>query len=161
MKKKMIIEISASLVEKSEDKGMRYLEKIVKTVFDNRKKLKRAIINCEVNEYQFAVITLDLKKVSQKHIKKFGLNLLLDGTLPLKQCTSCGCYYSTFCFYTYRKNNDVIGRSYECVTCRGLSNQSIRKVQTVRQKTSARKAKNYSLNLLNGKTLFKKRIVAG
>ena len=146
MKRRMIIEISASLVEKSQDKSMRLLEEIVKGVYDKRRKLKKAVMSCTVDQNQLAVITLNLKKVPERFIERLKLNLLLDGTLPLKQCTSCGCYYSTFCLYTYRENESVISRSYECVGCRRLNNQAKDAVQTVKQKASVRKVKNYALS---------------
>ena len=49
MKEKRIIEISASLSEVNKDNKIRLLEEIVADVYNNREKLKKAIMECDVN----------------------------------------------------------------------------------------------------------------
>lgn len=157
-----IIEISASLSEISKDKKVRLLEEIVSDVYNNRRNLKNAIMECDVNPHNFAYITLDLGKVSKRHIKNFRLNLLLDGTFPLKRCFYCGCYYITYHLYTYRDNGGCIGRSYECISCRNLSNKSVCEIHNVSQKLGVRNAKEYQLKILRdeeGYSLSEEKII--
>lgn len=148
MKEKKIIEISASLVEKNKDEKVRLLEEIVADVYNNRKKLQKAIMECDVNKHNFAYITIDLSKLSKRLIKKYRLNLLTDGTFPLKHCCYCGCYYITYYLYTYRDNCGCIGRCYECISCRNLSNQTAGEIQSISKKMGVKTAKEYQLKLL-------------
>lgn len=148
MEKKPIIEISASLTEVSKDSKIRLLEEIVANVYNNRKKLKKAIMECDVNKHDFAYITIDLSKLSKRLIKKYRLNLLTDGTFPLKHCCYCGCYYITYYLYTYRDNCGCIGRTYECISCRNLSNQTAGEIQSISKKMGVKTAKEYQLKLL-------------
>ena len=131
MEKKPIIEISASLTEVSKDSKIRLLEEIVANVYNNRKKLQKAIMECDVNKHDFAYITIDFSKLSKRLIKKYRLNLLIDGTFPLKHCCFCGCYYITYYLYTYRDNCGCIGRSYECISCRNMNNQTAGEIQSI------------------------------
>ena len=162
MKEKRIIEISASLSEVSKDKKVRLLEEIVANVYNNREKLKKAIMECDVNKHNFAYITIDLSKLSKRLIKKFRLNLLLDGTFPLKHCFYCGCYYITYHLYTYRDNCGCTGRSYECISCRNLSNKTVCEIHNISQKLGARNAKEYQLKILRdeeGYSLSEEKII--
>lgn len=148
MEKKPIIEISASLTEVSKDSKIRLLEEIVANVYNNRKKLKKAIMECDVNKHDFAYITIDFGKLPKRLIKKYRLNLLIDGTFPLKHCCFCGCYYITYYLYTYRDNCGCIGKSYECISCRNLSNQTAGEIQSISKKMGVKTAKEYQLKLL-------------
>ena len=148
MKEKKIIEISASLTEVSKDSKIRLLGEIVANVYNNRKKLQKAIMECDVNKHDFAYITIDFSKLSKRLIKKYRLNLLIDGTFPLKHCCFCGCYYITYYLYTYRDNCGCIGKSYECISCRNLSNQTAGEIQSISKKMGVKTAKEYQLKLL-------------
>lgn len=148
MKEKNIIEISASLTEVSKDNKIRLLEEIVADVYNNREKLKKAIMECDVNKHDFAYITIDFSKLSKKLIKKYRLNLLTDGTFPLKRCCYCGCYYITYYLYQYRDNCGCVGRSYECISCRNLNNQEAGEIQNISKKMGVKVAKEYQLKLL-------------
>ena len=61
MEKKPIIEISASLTEVSKDSKIRLLEEIVANVYNNRKKLQKAIMECDVNKHDFAYMVLPVR----------------------------------------------------------------------------------------------------
>ncbi len=148
MEKKPIIEISASLTEVSKDSKIRLLEEIVANVYNNRKKLQKAIMECDVNKHDFAYITIDFGKLPKRIIKKYRLNLLTDGTFPLKHCCFCGCYYITYYLYTYREICGCTGRTYECISCRNLSNQTAGEIQSISKKMGVKTAKEYQLKLL-------------
>lgn len=162
MKETKIIEISASLVEKSKDKKVRLLEEIVSDVYKNRKELKAAIMECDVNKHNFAYITLDLDKLSKKLIKKYRLNLITNGTFPIKRCHYCGCYYITYHLYTYRGNCGCVGKSYECISCRNMENQTLSEIHNISRILGERNAKKYQLELLRdeeGYSLCEEKII--
>ena len=147
MEKNKIIEISACISESSRGEKTRLLEEIVADVYDNRDEFKRAIMDCDKNK-SFVTLTLDLGKLSKRIIEKHRLNLLIDGTLPLKRCKYCGCYYITYRSYTYRNNSECVSRSHECITCRDFRNEDAQDIYNIYQKSGVRAAKKYQFKLL-------------
>lgn len=104
MQKGKIIEISASLEsDRKSDEITRLFESIVKTVYENRNALKKGIVDCDVNTNNFAIITLNMSKISKRKQKRYNLHRLFDGTFQLQRCSFCGCNYLTYFSYTYRE----------------------------------------------------------
>lgn len=162
MRNEKIIEISAFLAPNTETKGnqrTRLLEKLVNSVYLNRKALTGGILSCHVNSNRFAVITLDLNKCRKKLRKSLGLDSLLDGTLPIRRCSYCGCYYFTYLPYQYRDNCGCIGRSYECISCRQLYGESLYTISEAYKENGVRAARDYLEKIYTnqkGKTICRK-----
>ena len=97
MQKGKIIEISASLEsDRKSDETTRLFESIVKTVYENRNALKKGIVDCDVNSNNFAIITLNISKISKRKQKRYNLHRLFDGTFQLQRCSFCGCNYLSY-----------------------------------------------------------------
>ena len=148
MLKDKIIEIAAFLETDEEvNENSLLLQNIVKTVYENRNALKRSIMQCSVNAHNFAVITLNISKISKKKQKRYGLDCLFNGAFRLYHCTYCGCLYLTYFPYTYRGSGGCVGRSYECVSCRNIKDKYVHQISDVRRKSGANAAKQYQLDL--------------
>lgn len=146
-----IIEISALLGdgEYTHPKAL-LLQSIVKNVYEHRTILKKGIIDCDVNPHNFAVITLNLKKIPRKLQKSLSLDRIFDGTFRIHTCTFCGCsYLSTWISYTYRDSGGCIGRSYECMFCRNIKRKYLCQIYNVFRKKGAKAAKQFQTNLVN------------
>lgn len=151
MQKGKIIEISASLDSSNKSsETTRLFESIVKTAYENRKALKRGVIDCDVNSKNFAIITLNLNKISKRKQRRYNLHRLFDGTFQLQRCSFCGCLYLTYFSYTYREYSGCVGRSYECITCRSLRNKEAHEVLEIRKKKGVKAAKKFQLDLIGG-----------
>lgn len=149
MEKEKIIEISASLErDKKVDDIKRLFESIVGTVYENRSKLKKGIVDCDVNSNNFAIITLNMSKISKRKQKRYNLHRLFDGTFQLQHCSFCGCQYLTYFSYTYREYSGCVGRSYECVTCRSFDNKEAHEILDVRKKKGVTAAKKFQLEIV-------------
>lgn len=149
MQKEKIIEISASLESnRKSDEITRLFESIVKTVYVNRKALKKGIIDCDVNSNNFAIITLNMSKISRRKQKRYNLHRLFDGTFQLQRCSFCGCNYLSYFSYTYREYSGCVGRLYECVTCRSFDNKEAHEVLEVRKKKGVKAAKKFQLEIV-------------
>ena len=150
--KDKIIEISASLEpEKKTCNITELFESIVKKVYENRESLKRCIVDCDVNSKNFAIITLDMKKISKRKQRQYNLHRLFDGTFNIQRCSFCGCQFLTYFPYTYREYAGCVGRSYECITCRNFDNKSAHEIIVVRKKKGAKAAKKFQLKLFEVK----------
>ena len=149
MQKEKIIEISASLEsDRKSDETTRLFESIVKTVYENRNALKKGIVDCDVNTNNFAIITLNMRKISKRKQKRYNLHRLFDGTFLLQRCSFCGCNYLTYFSYTYREYSGCVGRSYECVTCRSFENKEAHDILDVRKKKGVKAAKRFQLEIV-------------
>lgn len=149
-----ILEISAflDLEQANKDKRDQLLYNILFPVFKHKTALKKAVIDLfEDKKDNFVSVTLDISKISKRLLKKCKLDSLLSGKVYISKCCYCGCHYITYFPYTYRDNCGCIGRSYECLSCRSLSNKTLSDIIDIRNIGGELAAKEYQISLLTEK----------
>ena len=115
-------------------KPYRYNE-FMKVIVENKRKLKP--IYFEEDDGQIVIVFYEdrLKKIDGKY----------------RHCSVCGCAYLSYIPYQYRKNNGIVGRSYECEICGSISDSTINYVKEYAKKHGSKKT---ITGLLKG-TVFK------
>ena len=120
------LEISGPLLLGDDEKTewTMFLNTVLKTLFENKKAIKRAIISSfKRRDNSFSGITLDINKLSREELKKYHLDEIISGKIHPKKCVFCGCHYITLFPYTYRGTDGCVGRSYKCSNCRSFSDK--------------------------------------
>ncbi|MCR4719345.1 MAG: hypothetical protein K5768_06925 [Firmicutes bacterium] len=124
--------------------------KFMKVIVENKRKLKP--IYFEEDDGQIVIVFYEdrLKKI-EKYLSGNALEMYkkIDG--KYRHCSVCGCAYLSYIPYQYRKNNGIVGRSYECEICGSISDSTINYVKKYAKKHGSKKT---ITGLLKG-TVFK------
>lgn len=100
---------------------------------------------------QFITVTVDMEQLEPFWLKFLNLDRFVNGDLPVFCCEECGCHYSScnkIYPFTYRGNNGVVGRSYECEVCRIFDRETNQEIRDRNDKEGPLAAKRYALSLL-------------
>lgn len=128
------------------------ITKIIQRLFKYQAELGSAILDQYDNsETQFISVTLNMEQIEPFWLKFLDLERFTNGDLPVFCCEDCGCHYSSCSNiypYTYRDNNGVVGRSYECEVCKTFDCKTIGEIAERNQKEGPLVAKKHALSLL-------------
>lgn len=124
------------------DKQDTAYNKALKIIFDNKDDLKPLYYEKERN-YEFMVfystkLLSHIRKHSDDEEVRDILHDIANGLVY--KCSRCGCGIVGTPFYTYRSNNECVGRSYECHVCRGYDNEEARNISRYREKHGSKAA---------------------
>lgn len=100
---------------------------------------------------QFITVTVDMEQIEPFWLKFLDLDRFVNGDLPVFCCEECGCHYSScnrIYPFTYRGNNGVVGRSYECEVCRIFDRKTTQEIRDRNEKDGPHAAKRHALSLL-------------
>lgn len=116
------------------------IEFLIQNVSKDGKSIFMSFANTELAKVKNEIKDEEVLKILENYEKKIA-----------NHCTVCGSINSNYLPYTYREHYGTVGRSYECMDCRNLDNESTVKIAETRRESGHIKAVEYIEDIYNSK----------